>query len=252
MPCLMPPMATSLLRNSFRRLPGRTLAGLALIAGLGVMVAPAQAARPLATDDAAVNAAAVCQIESWVDRSDGGHATVLAPACGLTDTLELDLEFVRGSPRSAIAQERTIALKWADPDVKLGDWRFGAKLGFTQSREPGASSWGDASRPLLLGLASLSLGEHAAVHLNLGHERRPAERTTAATYGAAFAWTPIEPVLLFAEWNGDNRSAPLRTVGGRWWLLQDTLGLDLTWTRQAATPGSTVVGVGLCWYGIGF
>lgn len=234
----------------FNVLPrGLRLAGLL---GLGAFTLAAQAARPLATDDAAVNPAAVCQIESWVDRSDDGHATVFAPACGLTDTLELDLEFVRGSPRKAIGHERTIALKWADADVKLGDWRFGAKLGFTQAKEPGASHWSDASRPLLLGLASLPLSERLALHLNLGHERRPTDGNSAAVYGAALAWTPIEPVLLFAEWNGDNRSAPLRTVGGRWWLLQDTLGLDLTWTRQAATSGSTVVGVGLCWYGIGF
>ena len=241
----MPPISTqcSVLPRGLR------LAGLL---GLGAFTLAAQAARPLATDDASVNSAGVCQIESWVDRSDDGHATVIAPACGLTDTLEFNLEFVRGSPRSAIAQERTLALRWADPDVKLGDWRFGAKLGFTQSREPGASGWTDASRPLLLGIASLPLNDQFTVHLNLGHERRPLDGNSAALYGTALVWTPMEPVMLFAELNGDNRSAPLRTFGGRWWLLQDTLGLDLTWTRQAATPGSTVVGVGLCWYGIGF
>lgn len=223
-----------------------------LLAAVWLLAGPVQAARPLATDDAATNAAGVCQIESWVDRSDGGHATVIAPACGLTDTLELDFEFVRGSPRSVIAQERTVALKWADPDMKLGDWRLGAKLGFSQSKEPGVSDWSDASRPLLLGLATLPIGETVAVHLNLGHERRPADGTSATVYGAALTWTPIQPALLFAELNGDNRSAPLRTVGARWWLVQDTLGLDLTWTRQAATRDSTVVGLGLCWYGISF
>jgi hypothetical protein len=234
------------MKHDFMRTAGRVL----VLAGACLLAPLAQAGRPLATDDAATNQAGVCQIESWVDRSDPGHSTVFAPACGLTDTVELGLEFVRGSPRQAIALERGVALKWADPDVKLGDWRFGAKLGLSQSKEPGSSDWTGASRPLLLGLASLPIGESLALHLNLGHERRGTDRQSATVYGAALAWTPIAQALLFTEWNGDDRSAPLRTVGARWWLVADTLGLDLTWSRQSATRDSTVVGVGLGWYGI--
>ena len=233
-----------------RLLTHATRHGIAWIAAC-LLTPLAQAGRPLATDDAATNVGGVCQIESWVDRSDPGHATVFAPACGLTDTVELGLEFVRGSPRSAVAQERAVALKWADPDVKLGDWRFGAKLGFSQSREPGGAGWQSASRPLLLGLASLPISDSLALHLNLGHERRGVDRQSATVYGAALAWTPIAQALLFAEWNGDDRSAPLRTAGARWWLVAGTLGLDLTSSRQAATRDSAVVGVGLGRYGIG-
>jgi hypothetical protein len=58
--------------------------------------------------------------------------------------------------------------------------------------------------------------------------------------------------MVFAELNGDNRSAATQSVGMRWWLLPETLGLDVTTSRTNATSDSQTWGIGLGWYGLKF
>jgi hypothetical protein len=72
----------------------------------------AQAARPMATDDTATAAAGECQIEAWGERIDDERSQVLAPACGLTDTLELDTAVSRIQGGGASLHGLVVGLKW--------------------------------------------------------------------------------------------------------------------------------------------
>jgi hypothetical protein len=76
----------------------RVLVPLAVLAGLGEA---ALAARPMATDDSSTAPAGICQTEAWTERADDGHTLTPAPACGLTDELELDTSVSRALDRGA-------------------------------------------------------------------------------------------------------------------------------------------------------
>ena len=71
----------------------------------------------------------------------------------------------------------------------------------------------------------------------------------------AAVWTTLAPLLLFAEVQGNDRREvfghPVFCVGTRWWLLQNTLGLDLIASRQGGPGAGTRWTFGLGWYGIG-
>ena len=54
-----------------------------------VVTAPAQAARPLITDDARVVDPGACQVETWVKRNRDSTEYWALPACNFTGTLEL-------------------------------------------------------------------------------------------------------------------------------------------------------------------
>ena len=72
----------------------------------------AHAARPMATDDTATAAAGECQVEAWGERVDDERSQVLAPACGLTDTLELDSSLSRLQGGGATLDGMALGLKW--------------------------------------------------------------------------------------------------------------------------------------------
>lgn len=225
-------------------------------AGLLAGVGSALAGRPMATDDASTNPAGTCQVEAWVERAathpHAQHGLVVAPACGLSETLELaaDLTHWRGS--SDEPRGRGLALKWVDPSLDLGGWRWGAKLALAWAREPDTGRWHDDELGLSALVASRELSDTLALHANLGHQRRPHAQQDATAYAVALAWTPSARSQVFGEFTGDDRSPPVRTAGARWWLLPETLGLDLTVARQAATARSRVVTVGFGWYGLRF
>jgi len=87
---------------------GNWVAALLLL----IATAGAQAARPMATDDTATAPAGECQIEAWGERVDAERSQVIAPACGLTDTLELDTGASRIQGGGASVNALVVGLKW--------------------------------------------------------------------------------------------------------------------------------------------
>lgn len=220
---------------------------------LGMLCVPAQAARPLGTDDAGTNAARQCQLEAWSDHGHGEHAWHLAPACGVGAGLEVGWESFQRMPGQSGEQGRALALKWAPEWLDWQGWRFGIKYSGAQGRESGSEDTGWHLRQTnLTGIVSIPLGQDWAVHANVGRTQLhgPAEGRTS--YALALTWTPHERWLAFAEAMGDHRCGATRNVGLRWWLIPDVLGVDLTHSVTNATPGSRRSGVGLGWYGVQF
>lgn len=230
----------------------RIIAALLLSSGC----AAALAGRPLATDDAAVADTGGCQVETWLERSPDERAYVLAPACGIAERWELGADVTRirsaGDGETALG----LAVKWlplAHPlDTPLGALSLGVKvaLGADQSR---GSGWRVESTGALA-LASLEFRPSIQIHLNLGPVRQRFTRSTHTLLNAAMVWAPIDKALLFAEVQAADTASSggtVRTAGGRWWLQQDRLGLDVTVSRQSESTTGTRWTLGLGWYRLG-
>ncbi|MGC4062248.1 MAG: hypothetical protein QM749_15935 [Aquabacterium sp.] len=219
---------------------------------IGAVLTPhSWAGRPLGTEDAGTNSQAQCQVEAWVDSASEGRQTHVAPACGLIDGLELGLEWVKATPGDTLPQGRSGALKWAPDWLGWHGWRFGAKVSAGQEKAPDDARWRNASLAAL-GIASYTVSPEWTVHVNMGRARNRLAGVTAATYGTALVWTPHERWLVFGEVTGDSRTPAMQTIGMRWWMLPEQLGLDVTSSRTNATSDSAAWGLGLGWYGIKF
>lgn len=227
------------------------LTGFALAATLMAGSSPAHAGRPLSTEDAGVNPQAQCQLESWVDSAATERTVHVAPACGVFDGLEVGLEWVHMSPRTELRHAHAGALKWAPDWLALGDWRFGAKVASSHEKAADEVHAHQVST-LVLGIASYVISPQWTLHLNVGHERDKQVHTSSTTYGSAVAWTPDDRWLVFGEITGHTDAPATQTLGLRWWLLPEQLGLDLTASRTNATAASRTWGIGLGWYGIKF
>jgi hypothetical protein len=229
-----------------------------LAAALAALTATAWAGRPLATDDAGTAEVGTCQVEGWIERAGSEGAWVVAPACGVAKGLELGADHTRPRHRDELRGSAGLALKWVPEawraDSPAGEIGFGLKLAQSFDRPAGAGWRG--SETGALALATLQPGGDWTVHANLGAARERSSGSTAALLNLAVVWTPHEQALLFAETQANNRrpvfGGTLNTVGGRWWLAKDRVGLDLTASREAGIGGATLWTVGLGWYGLSF
>jgi hypothetical protein len=228
---------------------------LAVSVTLALAAPHALAGRPLSVDDAATVEQGTCQIESWVERADESHETIVSGACSVTDGLELGLEASRPSPRDDVRAGAGIAMKWAPAsarvDTPLGPLALGLKLGTSWDRRD--RGW-SSRESVAAALGTLEAGEHWALHANLGAVRDRASHASATVLGFAVAWTPLAPLLVFTEVQGSDRRAvsgpAVRTGGARWWLVDERFGLDLTASREAGS-GGTIWSFGFGWYGLG-
>ncbi|HMW24202.1 MAG TPA: hypothetical protein PKC59_12265 [Burkholderiaceae bacterium] len=234
---------------AFRLLPLlRWRAVLALTAWIGA-AGPVCAGRPLATDDAGTVGAGRCQVEAWGERGHGSSGLVLAPACGLGESVEIGLE-LRRLHGQELRRSSALALKWVDPDWRAGPWRFGFKAyGGTQRQRDGTVE-AMSTGALLLG--SVDLRESLQLHLNLGDEYDRGLRRHHAHSHAALTWEPGEAWQVFAElYAAQGQGGAMRGAGLRRWLIKDRLGLDLTGMHVPGNQGPTLWTLGLGWYGAG-
>lgn len=227
------------------------------LASLVLVGVTAQAGRPLSSDDAATAPVGSCQLEGWGEKAGSSRAWVLAPACGLSDSMELGGDYSRPQPRDESRGEASLAVKWVPKSWQIptgwGQLSFGLKAGLSFER-PVSSGW-RRSASGLLGLATLAISEEAAVHLNLGPHKERASGQSGTALNLAGVWMPDPRGLLFAEIQTNDRPALLgatvRTVGGLWWLSPDKLGLSLTASRQSGSS-QTLWTAGFGWYGLEF
>jgi hypothetical protein len=129
----------------------------------------AQAARPMATDDTATAPAGECQIEAWGERIDDERSQILAPACGLTDALELDTAVSRIQGGGATLNGLVVGLKWVPTnaawETALGTVRLGLEGGVFWARASGERWKSDAAS--LIALSSLEFASTWNLYANL-------------------------------------------------------------------------------------
>lgn len=214
----------------------------------------AVAGRPLATDDAATAAAKTCQVETWIEKQSSDHAWVFSPACGLVDGVELGLELVRPESMTAAKAEAGWALKWAPSFLQntsaWGDFNLGVKLSGGHIK-PVDQGWRGVDHGYLL-LASWMPNETWTVHVNAGRSHDRENDNMVTLLNAAATFVPSASWLVFLEAQTSSKQAvygkTVLSTGVRYWLRPETLGLDLTASRQ---PGNAAVySVGLGWYGL--
>lgn len=210
----------------------------------------AQAARPMATDDTATAAAGECQIEVWGERVDDERSQVLAPACGLTDTLELDTAVARIQGGSATANSAVVGLKWVPTAAAwksaLGTVRAGMAGGVSWDR-PSGERW-KAGAVYVIALGSLEFAPAWNLYANVLTTRDLDTGKHVDGLRTALAWKPGERVLLFVEDLRASGSRSLQNAGFRLWAIPKVLGLDVVTTRPAC--GGLTLNVGIGWYGI--
>jgi hypothetical protein len=215
-----------------------------------LLASSTQAARPMATDDTATVAAGECQVEAWGERIDAERSQVIAPACGLTDSLELDTAASRIQGGGTTLGGLAVGLKWvpgsAVYDTAFGTVRLGALGGVFWTRDPGAG-W-KADNVAVAGLSSLEFAASWNLYANLVTSRNLDTGKHVNGLRMALAWQPDERWLLFVEGLRSSASQNLRNAGFRLWAVPDVLGLDVVTTRSAT--GGLTVSVGFGWYGI--
>lgn len=213
-------------------------------------VGAVHAGRPMNTDDASANKQAVCHVEAWMDKYAGATSTHLAPTCGVVDDLEVAAEFVSNRPSSEIPQGRALGFKWAPEWANWQEWRFGIKSGMGWEKASG-DDWRHVSEAYSL-LATRQLNDEWTVHINVGRGHDKLKKHHDTPYGVALAWTPDDHWMVFGEITGLNHTSASQFAGVRYWILPETLGLDVTTGRTNATPESKTWGIGLGWYGLRF
>jgi hypothetical protein len=215
----------------------------------------AQAGRPLSSDDAGTADPGSCQLESWGEKAGSNRALVLAPACGIAEGWEIDLDYTHPHPRDEVRGEAGFAIKWVPKSWGLltaaGQINFGLKLGVGYEH-PSDTGWRRNGQGML-GLATLVVNEDFAVHANLGPQQDRASGQTATALNLALVWVPSPMGLLFAEVLANDRRSLMggtqRTVGGLWWVTPEKFGLSMTASQQAGRS-QTLWTLGFGWYGL--
>jgi hypothetical protein len=235
-------------------------APLALIALALMSLAPlAQAGRPLASDDPSTADFGSCQVEVWGERTrtpaGTERALVTAPACGIAPGVELDASYTRLTPADTVRASAGLALKWVPESARfktsVGEINFG--LHYASSAEhPAGGAWQHTGWETLA-LGNWSPSAQWSVRANAGVIGDRVSGGTAGLLQLATLWLPREDTQLFVEVQRNSRSAVFGSstvgAGGRWWLINDRLGLDLSASRSA---GLTTWTLGFGVYGLSF
>lgn len=219
---------------------GMVLRALALAAGFAAI--PAQAARPMITDDARIVDARACQLETWLRSNRDSTEYWALPACNFTGNLELTVggartrEDGRSRTTDLVLQGKTL-FKSLDPD----GWGIGLAAGMDQHPQAaGARDW-YAYVP-----ASFSFRDDAViVHSNLGWLREGEPLREHLTWGLGTEVRLAGDSWLIAETFGQGRNRPFHQLGLRHWLVPDRVQLDATYGNRNGE------GTGERWFSVG-
>jgi hypothetical protein len=213
----------------------------------------------MATDDAATVGARTCQVETWVEAHrtstvDGrahGKDLVVSPACGIGESIELNVELVRSLPTDGVRLRSAVAIKWVDPAWESQGLRWGLKVwrGTAHMQTP---SNAQAEGTGALGLMSWQAGEALTLHANLGLERDHANRHTNGLANAALDWAVTDRLHWFAEALKLQHQPTQFNTGVRWWLAPERLALDVTAGASQGFEPQRRLSIGLGWYGLGW
>ncbi len=209
-----------------------------LVCALALCALPAQAARPLQTDDAGVIPSGACELEGSRTqvRTAGLRVREFGAAlgCGIGWNSQLGLAYAQAG--SAGLKVRGAALLG-----KTGLWSgqgdgapaLAAAWALGWAKAPGTGWEREGSEFRLIG--TLPLGA-VMLHANLGHLRERASGLKATTWGLALEseelpagpvrWAPL------AEVYGDDRGDRWAAAGVRLTLLPERLYLDIAHARQ--------------------
>ncbi len=218
------------------RLPG----ALALLLAVAFSL-PAQAARPMITDDARVVDAKTCQVESWAKKNTGSGELWAIPSCNITGNLELALGGAQlraggeGQWQDSLVQAKTL-FKTLSPN----GWAVGLAGGVLRHHLTGTQD------PYAYVPASFSFQDDRFVaHTNLGWLRDGATGKNRLTWGLGSETQLLPRGYLVAETFGQDQGKPYVQLGWRYWVVQDRVQIDTTVGQRAGQSDSRWVSIGL-------
>lgn len=209
-----------------------------LAALLASLALPAQAGRPLQTEDAGVLDRGACEIEGATARLtvDGASArdSSLQLGCGVGASTQLALAVSHASADGSSARGIELNGKtelWKGRPVKA-DQAAALTLAYAvASAKVTGDSWRHAATDLNL-VYSRPLAGELTLHANLGHSRDEIAKTRSTTWALALehagfgAWAPMAEVF------GDDRDAAWWNLGLRFTAVPDKLFIDTSYGRQ--------------------
>lgn len=223
------------------------LAALAIAAlGPAALPSPADAARPMITDDARIVDDRACQLEAWTRRNPDSTEYWALPACNPFGNLEVT--FGGGRTRGGGADRFTDEVFQGKTLLRPLDERgLGVGLALGTVRHPHRetqSGWpGD---PYAYVPVSLAFADGAWVsHFNVGAARRRDEGRTVATWGVGQEIQLRPRIYFIPEIFHSEPGRPFYQLGLRYWILKDALQVDATYGNRLVSDSNAR------WFSIG-
>ncbi len=222
------PSAVAYRGSAARRISLATaLMTLALTAATALWQAPAQAARPMVTDDAGIADRGTCELETWIERPRDSTEFWFLPACGVTDNLEVTLggTWLREDGSNEFG-EVELSAKYILHDAGPDAWAYGVVAGvihdsLAERTKEGFFAYIPASR---------SFGDEAVtLHANLGWVRESDTRTDRATWAVAAEVPVTDDTRWFVEAFSEDSGRPFFHTGVAHWLIPDRVQVDFTY-----------------------
>ena len=195
------------------------------------LAVPSLAGRPLAVDDANVNAVGSGHVEVWYERQPGNtDVGTVAPAFGVAEGLEIGAAFARDSTNGVSTNLVQAKFRWTasqDDGCNVGT-TFGIQ------NTPGSGT----NTPFVVGLFTCN-STWGSVHVNLGTQH-PSDGPSAGTWGIAFEHA-FEAFTAHVETFGQEQTSPKLQLGLRKDIAKN-IQLDATVGRA---DNDTVLSLGM-------
>jgi hypothetical protein len=204
-----------------------------------LMAGPAQAARPMTTDDARIVDDKACQVESWVrSYRRGGNEFWALPGCNPTGNLEITLGGAsfrpQDDPSQSVFQGQLKTLfKTLEPD----GWGIGLAIGTVNTRPQGPTD--TRNHPYFYVPASFAFnGDRLVVHTNVGATRgSEGSGDLRATWGIGAEYAMVPRALVIAETYGVRGEPVQMQLGLRLWVVPNRVQVDATYGNQGGADG---------------
>lgn len=209
----------------------------ALLAFCACAAFPAQAARPMITDDARIVDPKACQVESWVRRNTDSWEFWAMPACNPTGNVEITFGGARmhddGTSGSQFT-DNVFQLKTILRPLENDNWGLALAVGTDRHLHREAANGWPGDEYFYVPLSVALYGDQWVMHFNAGmtHLRANEEHKNQGTWGFGNE-VRLRPDLYFIpEIFGNDRGRPFYQIGFRTWIVQDRVQMDATYGNR--------------------
>jgi hypothetical protein len=193
------------------------------------LATPAQAARPMITDDARLTDAGACQMETWVHIHHDERELWALPACNPGGNFEMTFG---GAVAYADGQQQHGAMlvqgKTLIKPLTTNSYGIGLAAGYATL--PGSDQSGS---PYLYVPISFSLADdRLVIHTNVGNLRERETHKNRPTWGIGGELQTTERLYVIAESYGQDKGSAFFQTGLRYWVMPGHVQIDTTYGSQ--------------------
>lgn len=216
----------------------RALSTVLLCCYYASVAAPAQAARPMVTDDARIVDPGACQVESWWRENRGSHEFWALPGCNFTGNLEVTLggtdQPEAGGGRAA---DFVLQGKGLIRELKTNGYGYGLVAGGTYHSDRNTQQEQFGSFYSYVPVSASFRDDQVIVHANLGGLYNRDDSTKAFTWGVGTEINLTSRFALIAETYGNNHARNFYQAGVRFWVVPNRFQIDTTMGVETGSFG---------------